>query len=84
MRHYPSSPRKEWIQEIRGERLQGIAEGARSAPRLARSSAASFFGKNECPGTHCSLIEQKERKEVPARSAREIEVEGKMEERIGW
>ena len=43
--------------EIR-ERLQGIAEGASSAPCLASSSAASFPGKNECPGTHCSLIEQ--------------------------
>ena len=49
--------RKEWIQEIRGERLQGIAEGASSAPRLASSSAASFSGRNECPGTHCNLIE---------------------------
>ena len=25
--------REEWIREIRGERLQGIAEGASSAPR---------------------------------------------------
>ena len=49
--------RKKWIQEIRGERLQGIAEGASSAPRLASSSAASFSGRNECPGTHCNLIE---------------------------
>ena len=54
-----SEIRREWIQEIREERLQGIAEGASSAPRLASSSAASFLGRNECPGTHCSLIEQK-------------------------
>ena len=53
-----SEKRQEWIREIRGERLQGIAEGASSAPRLASSSAASFPGRNECPGTHCSLIEQ--------------------------
>ena len=53
-----SEKRREWIREIRGERLQGIAEGANSAPRLASSSAASFPGGNECPGTHCSLIEQ--------------------------
>ena len=46
--------------EIRGERLQGIAEGESSAPRLASSSAASFRGRNVCPGTHCSLIEQEE------------------------
>ena len=45
----------------RGERLQGIAEDASSAPRLASPSAASFPGRNECPGTHCSLIERKER-----------------------
>ena len=45
-------------------------------------------GRNERPGTHCSMIEQEERqfleKSVPARSAREIEVKEKMEERIGW
>ena len=55
--------RREWIREMRGERLQGIAEGASSAPRLASSSAASFPGRNECPGTHCSMIEQKERED---------------------
>ena len=77
-----SEIRREWIREVRGERLQGIAEGASSAPRLASSSAASFPGRNECPGTHCSLIEQKEReKTVPARSATEFEIKGKMEER---
>ena len=51
--------RHEWIREIRGERLQGIAEGASSAPHLASSSAASFPGRDECSGTHCSLIEEK-------------------------
>ena len=55
--------------EIRGERLQGIAEGASSAPRLASSSAAWFPGRNECAGTHCSLIEQ----EREDRSATEFE-----------
>ena len=52
-----SEIRREWIPEIR-ERLQEIAEGAGSAPRLASSSAVSFPGRNESPGTHCSLIEQ--------------------------
>ena len=75
-----SKKRQEWIREIRGERLQGIAEGASSAPRLASSSAASFPGRNECLGTHCSLIEQ----EREARSATEFEIRGKMEERTGW
>ena len=55
--------RREWIREIRGERLQGIAEGASSAPRLASLPAVSFPGRNECPGTHCSLIEQDERED---------------------
>ena len=45
--------REEWVREI--------AEGTSSAPRLASSSAASFPGRNECPGTHCSLIGQEER-----------------------
>ena len=53
-----SEKRQEWIQEIREERLQGIAEGISSAPRLASSSAELFPGRNEFPGTHCSLIEQ--------------------------
>ena len=54
----PVQIRREWIREVRGERRQGIAESASSAPRLASSSAVSFAGRNECPGTHCSLIEQ--------------------------
>ena len=58
-----SEKRQEWIQEIRGERLQGIAEGASSAPCLASLSTVSFPGRNECPGTHCSLIEQEERED---------------------
>ena len=70
--------------EMRGERLRGIAEGASSLPRLANSSAASFPGRNECPGTHCGLIEQKEReKTVPARSATEFEMRRKIEGRTG-
>ena len=61
--HLQSEKRREWIREIRGKRLQGIAKGASSAPRLASSSAASFPGRNECPGTHCNLIEQEERED---------------------
>ena len=63
--------------EIRRERLQGIVEGASSAPRLASSSAASFPGRNKCSGTHCSLIEQ----EREDRSATEFEIRGKKEKR---
>ena len=51
-----SEKREEWIREIRGERLQGIAEARSSAPRLANLSAASLPRRNQCPGTHCSLI----------------------------
>ena len=58
-----SEIRQEWIREIRGERLLGIAEGASNAPHLASSLAASFPMRNECPGTHCSLIEQEERED---------------------
>ena len=57
--------RREWIREIRGERLQGIAEDSSSAARLASSSAASFPGRNECPGTHCSLIKQERKQFLP-------------------
>ena len=45
-----SEKRQELIREIRGKRLQGIAEGASSTPRRASSSAASFPGRNNCPG----------------------------------
>ena len=58
-----SGIRREWIREIRGERLQGTAEGSSSVPRLDSSSAASFPGRNECPGSPCSLIEQEEKKD---------------------
>ena len=58
-----SEKRQQWIREIKEERLQGIVEGASRAPRLASSSAAPFYGRNECPGTHCSLIEQEERED---------------------
>ena len=72
-----SEIRREWIREIREERLQGIAEGASSTPRLASSSAALLPRRNKCPGQetnkkstrnnnksnkkHYNLMEQKER-----------------------
>ena len=61
--HLQFEKKQECIREIRGERLQGIAEGASSTPLMASSSAVSFPGRNKCPGTHCSLIEQKERED---------------------
>ena len=60
---HQSEKRQKWIREIRGERLQEITEGTSSAPRLASSSAASFPGGKEHPGTHCSLTEQKEKED---------------------
>ena len=79
-----SQKQESWTQELIGERLQGIAEDASRAPRLASLSAALFSGRNECLGTNCSLTEQKEKKTVPARSAMEIKVKGKTEERTEW
>ena len=76
-----SEIRQGWIREITGEKLQGIAEETSSAPCLASSLVVSFPGRNECPGTHCSLIEQEREKTVPARFATEFEIKGKMEER---
>ena len=60
-----SEKRQEWIREIRGEILQEIAEGTSSVPRLASSSAASFPGRNEWPGIHCSLVVQERRQFLP-------------------
>ena len=51
------------MREIKGEKLQGIAEGASSSPRLANSLAALFSGRNESPDTLCSLIGQEERED---------------------
>ena len=45
-----SEKRDEWVREIGGERLQGFAEGASSAPRLVSSSAASLPGKTSARG----------------------------------
>ena len=45
--HLESEKRQKWIQEIRGERLQGITEGAIGAPRLANSSPQSQIGEQE-------------------------------------
>ena len=70
----------EWIREMREERLQGIAEGTSSPPRLASSSAELLPGRNECPETHCSLIELEKREKFLT----EIKVKEKMEERAGW
>ena len=44
-----SEKKEKWIQEIR-ERLQGIAEGTSSAPRLASASAALFPGETSVLG----------------------------------
>ena len=48
------------------------------APRLASSSAALFPGRNECPGTHCSLIVQKETEDRRDKIDREDEREPAM------
>ena len=45
--HLQSEKREEWIREMKGERLQEIAEGASSATCLASSSAALFLGRNK-------------------------------------
>ena len=58
-----SERRQEWIREIRGERLQRIAEGTISASRLASSSAVSLLGRNQRPGTYCDLIVQEEKED---------------------
>ena len=69
--------------KISGERLQRIAKGSSSAPHLASSSVASFPSRNQCRGTHSSLIEQ-EKKKVPTRSDTEFEIGKNLEEGTGW
>ena len=43
--HFQFEKIQEWIREVRGERLQGIAKGRSSNPRLANSLAALFPGQ---------------------------------------
>ena len=65
-----SEKRQEWTREIKRERLQGIAHGTNSALRLASLSAALFPGTNECPVTHCSLIEQEKKEDSSCQISR--------------
>ena len=41
-----------------------------------------FPNRIECPGTHCSLIEQEREKTVPARSATEFEIKDGGEDSV--
>ena len=61
--HFQSEKTQEWIQEIGGERLQGITESASSAPRLTNPSAALFLERNECPEIHCNRTVTEERED---------------------
>ena len=61
--HLQSEKREAWIREIRSEKLQEIEKGTSSVSRRASSLAASFSGRNECPGTNCSLIAQEEKED---------------------
>ena len=55
------SEKKEYlIREIRGDKLQEIADGTSSAPHLASSSASRSPGETSVRGPYCSLIEQEE------------------------
>ena len=57
LRQYVSSPRKANMRERR-ETTKDCRGHEQHSLCVASSSAASFPGRNECPGTHCSLIEQ--------------------------
>ena len=46
------------MRDMRRDTTRDCTESTSSASRLASSSAASFPKRDECPGTHCSLIEQ--------------------------
>ena len=57
--------------------IQGIAEGRSNSPCLSNSSAVTFPGRNECPGTHYSLVVKEKKKTVLTKCAREFEVKRK-------
>ena len=42
--------RQEWIREVKGERLQGIAEGESSAPRWPAHQPHRFLGETSVRG----------------------------------
>ena len=59
--------RLEWIREVRGQRLQGIAV---VLPVWPIYQPRRFPGRNECPGTHCSLIVKEKRRQFLPESLR--------------
>ena len=65
MRQYASSPRKDKSGYERSEErgYKTLQRAQVALARLVSSSAASFPERNECSGTHCSLIEQEERED---------------------
>ena len=60
MRQWASNTRKEKVDTK--EKRRETAESTSNTSRLASLSAASYPMRNECPGTHCSLIVQEGRK----------------------
>ena len=59
MRQYDSSPRKTRV-DTRDKRRETTrnCRGCKQRSPSVSSSATSFPAGNECPGTHCGLIEQ--------------------------
>ena len=67
-----SEKRQEWIREMK-ETTRNCRGREQRSPS-DKLSAALFPGRNECPGTHCNLMEQEERRQflpdVPERFTR--------------
>ena len=68
-------PRENWMQEVKGKKLQRPAETRKGVAHLVNSSAAPFPGKKECLEIHCSSIVKQERERaVPVKCTREFEL----------
>ena len=75
--------RGEGLQNIRGSRnTRGCIGHQQLSPSgQLISRVVRYSGRNECPGTYCSLIVQENESAVPTK---EFEVKEKTEERTGW
>ena len=75
IRQYASSPREDksgYERQKTTRDCRGHEQRSPSGQLIIRS----FPGRNECPGTHCSLIEQEKRRQFP-----EFDLRGKMKEK---
>ena len=72
-----SEIRREWIRQVRKEKLQGIAQGASRAPVWLAHQPRRSLGETSVRGPIVVQQNRRREKTVSARSATEFEIRGK-------